>query len=264
MGDKEKTPVFVIGSATYYPRLFESDIYKDLNMIYLDHRGFSNPRYENKYELDYIVEDIESIRRALDLDEMFLLGHSGHGFMAMAYAKKYPEHVLGLILSNLAPTNNKERQDLSIQYFEENAKQDRKDYFYEQISLLERDIEKEPEKRFSWMNIRMQAHSFYDYKFDGAYLWDDVYNNMDALDYLWGEAFAVYDTESFIKNTEKPVLLLLSEYDYLVSPPSLWDSIIKDTSVKMQLFSKSGHNPMLEEAKKYHKLIKQFIEKGSN
>ena len=49
------------------------------------------------------------------------------------------------------------------------------------------------------MNIRMQPHSFYDYTYDGAYLWDDIYNNMDALDYLWGEAFAVFDTESFFK-----------------------------------------------------------------
>ncbi|MEG0568807.1 MAG: hypothetical protein RR543_00330, partial [Erysipelotrichales bacterium] len=81
---------------------------------------------------------------------------------------------LGLILSNLAPINTQERQDGSIEYFKATASKDRKEFFYQEISKLAEDIEKEPSKRFSHMNIRMQAHSFYDFNYDGAYLWDDV------------------------------------------------------------------------------------------
>lgn len=61
-----------------------------------------------------VVEDIELIRQQLGIESMYVLGHSGHGFMAMAYAEKYGEHVEGIILSNLAPTNTQERQDASI------------------------------------------------------------------------------------------------------------------------------------------------------
>ncbi|WZU02590.1 alpha/beta hydrolase [Erysipelothrix sp. D19-032] len=76
-----------------------------------DHRGFSKSVDDGApYNLDAIVEDIEAMRIILGIDTMHVLGHSGHGFMAMAYAKAYPDHVATLILSNLAPTNTAERQ----------------------------------------------------------------------------------------------------------------------------------------------------------
>lgn len=53
-----------------------------------------------------------------------------------------------------------------------------KNYFYGEIAKLANDIEADPKNRFSYMNIRMQAHSFYDNQFDGAYLWDGEENNM--------------------------------------------------------------------------------------
>lgn len=121
------------------------------------------------------------------------------------------------------------------------------------------DIEADPNHRFSHMNIRMQAHSFYDYQFNGAYLWDGVANNMPALDYLWGEAFAMFDTESFLRNWEKPVILLLSDYDYLVAPTSLWNDIAKENDIKIVKFVKSGHNPMLEEPQTYFEALIKFV-----
>lgn len=109
------------------------------------------------------------------------------------------------------------------------------------------------------MNIRMQAHSFYDYQFNGAYLWDGVANNMPALDHLWGEAFAMFDTESFIRNWEKPVILLLSDYDYLVAPTNLWNDIAKENDIKIVKFAKSGHNPMSEEPQAYFEALIKFV-----
>lgn len=259
-GDTNEPPIMVIGSPIYYPKLFNNEIYKDLNLIFISHIGFTEIAPEkSKHTLQDVVNDIEQIRQKANLESMYLLGHSGHGFMAMAYAEAYPERVNGVILSNLAPTNKKERQDLSIAYFEETASKERKDYFYQEIAKLEDDIKKAPEKRFSSMNIRMQAHGFYDYTYDGAYLWDDLPNNMPALDFLWGEAFAVYDTEHFFKQWQKPVILLLSDYDYLVAPTNLWDDISNTYHVPVIKFDKSGHNPMLEEPQKYHQALKDFI-----
>lgn len=259
-GDRTKPPIMVIGSAVYYLRLFENNIFKKLNLIFIDHRGFSIAENANaSYLLDDVVEDIEAIRRQLGIDELYLLGHSGHGFMAMAYAKKYEQHVLGLILSNLAPNNTQERQDGSIQYFEETASAERKTYFYQEIAKLDAVIKNDPANRFSHMNIHMQAHSFYDFTFDGAYLWEGVHNNMPALDYLWGEAFAIFDTTEFLKQWKKPTLLLLSEFDYLVAPTDLWQTIVETNQIAVIKFERSGHNPMLEEPKAYFEVLQKFI-----
>lgn len=265
MGNLTIPPIIVIGSAIYYPRLFQNPIFETLNLIFIDHRGFSqstNP--DAGFELSDIVEDIEAIRRELKIEKAYFLGHSGHGFMAMAYAEKYPEHVVGIILSNLAPTNTQARQDGSIAHFETTASDERKQYFYQEIAKLESDISKDPAHRFTHINVRMQAHSFYQYDYDGAYLWDDVVNNMPALDYLWGVAFAKFDTKAFIDNCKMPIMLLLSEYDYLVSPTTLWDSVLDNSKIEPIIFHKSGHNPMLEEPENYLQALQDFIQSSSS
>lgn len=257
-GNINESPILVIGSSKYYPKLFNNDIYKKLNLIYVDHRGFLKPQKHNNFSLEDIVSDIEAVRKYYKIKKFYLLGHSGHGFMAMSYAQKYPNHVKGLILSNLAPTNTEERQQNSIKYFEKYADEDRKAYFNNEIKKLSSDIEKDPSNRFSHMNIRMQAQSFFDFKFDGSYLWKDVFNNLEALDYLWGKSFAKFDTNEFFKSFNKPILLLLSDYDFLVAPTNLWDPIILNTNVQLFKFQKSGHNPMLEEPIKYFELLSNF------
>jgi proline iminopeptidase len=49
------------------------------------------------------VEEVEQVRQALGLgrDNFFLLGHSWGGILAMEYALKYPQHLKGLVISNM-------------------------------------------------------------------------------------------------------------------------------------------------------------------
>ncbi len=106
-------PILVVGSSLYYPRLFSEDLYEAFQFIFLDHRGFVKPPRTlepDDYILDKILDDIEMARRALGLTDFIVLGHSGHAFMALEYAKKYPDHVQKVILLNSAPTNSEERQ----------------------------------------------------------------------------------------------------------------------------------------------------------
>ncbi len=113
---KDKPAIMVIGSTIYYPRLFKDENFGNLNLIFIDHRGFLKAHKEITYDLNSVNSDIEAIREDLELDEFYILGHSGHKFMAMCYAEQYPEHILGLILSKLAPNNTKKRQEMSIEY----------------------------------------------------------------------------------------------------------------------------------------------------
>lgn len=49
------------------------------------------------------VEEVEQVRQALklDQDDFYLLGHSWGGILAMEYALKYPQHLKGLVISNM-------------------------------------------------------------------------------------------------------------------------------------------------------------------
>jgi proline iminopeptidase len=261
-------PILVVGSSIYYPRLFSEQLYTSFQLIFLDHRGFVKPprTLEPKdYALDKVLDDIEKARQTLGLEDFIILGHSGHAFMALEYAKKYPEHVRKVVLLNTAPTNSPERQQQSIAFFNETASPDRKRQFEADIALLEGDIQREPERRFAHMCIRMGAHSFYDYAYDAAWMWEGVFTSMPVIDHLWGEAFAQLNLIDSLKGVALPVFLGLGRYDYLVSPVSLWDAVDgSQEHVKKVIFEKSGHNPMFEEPELFNAILTDWIHETDN
>ncbi|MEK3850428.1 alpha/beta hydrolase [Paenibacillus peoriae] len=256
-------PILVIGSSVYYPRLFSDHLYKKFQFIFLDHRGFAKPTRALKpedYTLDKVINDIETARQCLHLNEFIILGHSGHAFMALEYAKQYPDYVQKVVLLNSAPTNSQERQRQSASFFYETASPERKERFEKDIVLLEEDIKRDPDRRFVHMCIRMGAQSFYDYAYDAAYTWNDVYTNMPIIDYLWGEAFGNMNLIQSLADIHKPVFIGLGRYDYLVAPVSLWDRV-DDTyeNVKKVIFEHSGHNPMFEEPHYFDQTLAKWI-----
>lgn len=210
-------PILVIGSSVYYPRLFSDHLYKKFQFIFLDHRGFAKPARALKpedYTLDKVINDIETARQCLHLNEFIILGHSGHAFMALEYAKQYPDYVQKVVLLNSAPTNSQERQRQSSSFFYETASPERKERFEKDIVLLEEDIKRDPDRRFVHMCIRMGAQTFYDYAYDAAYMWKDVYTNMPIIDYLWGEAFGNMNLIQSLADIHKPVYIGLGRYDF--------------------------------------------------
>ncbi|MGR6130276.1 alpha/beta fold hydrolase [Paenibacillus sp. SER-28] len=256
-------PILVIGSSVYYPRLFSDHLYKKFQFIFLDHRGFAKLTRALKpedYTLDKVINDIETARQCLHLNEFIILGHSGHAFMALEYAKQYPDYVQKVVLLNSAPTNSQERQRQSFSFFNETASSERKERFEKDIVLLEEDIKRDPDRRFVHMCIRMGAQSFYDYAYDAAYTWNDVYTNMPIIDYLWGEVFGNMNLIQSLADIHKSVFIGLGRYDYLVAPVSLWDRV-DDTyeNVKKVVFEYSGHNPMFEEPHCFHQTLAEWI-----
>ncbi len=56
----------------------------------------SNPAL---FTLDHNVEEVEGIRRSLELGRVHLMGSSYGGMLALAYAVKYQQHLRGLVIS---------------------------------------------------------------------------------------------------------------------------------------------------------------------
>ncbi|QBD76093.1 alpha/beta hydrolase [Ktedonosporobacter rubrisoli] len=258
------TPVLIIGSTIYYPRLFSAALREKLQLIFIDHRGFATAPAAYKpedYTLERILDDTEAIRELLGLDKFVMLGHSGHAFLALEYAKKYPAHVQKVALFNSAPTNNQERQKQSIAYFLSAAEPERKKKFEQDIALLQEDIKRDPARRFVHMLIRMGPQSFYDYHIDAAPMWEGVTTNMPIIDYLWGKAFAQLDLRKSLASFDKSVLLGLGQHDYLVGPVDLWAGIENEAKqVKKVIFARSGHNPMYEEPELFDRTLFEWIE----
>ena len=48
-------------------------------------------------------DDVEQIRKALDIPKICVLGHSIHGNLALEYARKYPQHTSHVIVIGAPP-----------------------------------------------------------------------------------------------------------------------------------------------------------------
>lgn len=77
------------------------------------------------FDLDVLLDDIEAIRRQFSLNDFVIVGHSGHAFLAIEYAKKYPRFVKGVVMTGCGPSNSDERLKASVEYFERTASTER-------------------------------------------------------------------------------------------------------------------------------------------
>ena len=256
-------PTIVIGSSIYYPRVFSPNLRKYLRLIFMDHRGFTPTQgmlETSKFELSVIIEDIESLRKTLNLERIAIIGHSGHGFMALEYAKKYPDHVSHVVLIGMGPNNSAKSQAEADQYFQDSVCDERKAILEENLKLLPAEIEAAPDQRFITFCLRLGARSWYDYQFDASPLWKDVNVNMQIIDYLWGNVFRDIDITKGLQSFDKPIFLGLGQFDYLVAPFYTWNSIRqKFKKLTVRLFEQSSHTPQFEEPNKFDKELLEWL-----
>lgn len=98
---------------SYLPKAgIEYYYYDQLGSHYSD-----QPNDTSLWNIDRFVEEVEQVRKALDLDKdnFYLLGHSWGGILATEYALKYQDNLKGLIISNMmssVPAYNKYAEEV--------------------------------------------------------------------------------------------------------------------------------------------------------
>ncbi|MBC7390624.1 MAG: proline iminopeptidase-family hydrolase [Opitutaceae bacterium] len=111
IGHNPKVKVLLLnggpGATHEYFECFENFLPAEgIEFIYYDQLGCGNsdnPNDTSLWELARYVEELEQVRKALNLnkDNCYLLGHSWGGILAMEYALKYQTNIKGLIISNM-------------------------------------------------------------------------------------------------------------------------------------------------------------------
>lgn len=257
------SPALVIGSSIYYPRTFSQNLRKHLQLIFVDHRGFV-PSPEDidvsSFTLETLVNDIEKIRQRLNIEKIILIGHSGHAYMAQAYAKKYPQHVTHLVLIAAGPDQSPTSHAAAEQYFADSVCNERKAYLQEQLKDLPAALAADPDQRFITFCLKLGARSWFDYHFDATPLWKGVYTNMPIIDRFWGEIFRDIDITNDIDKLSMPVILMLGRYDYLVAPFFTWKPLrAKFKELTVRVFEQSGHTPQLEQPEDFDRELLEFL-----
>jgi proline iminopeptidase len=75
-----------------------------IEFYYYDHLDSTNsdrPGDPKLWSVERFRDEVEAVRRGLGLEQFYLLGASWGGLLAIEYALAYPQHLKGLIISNM-------------------------------------------------------------------------------------------------------------------------------------------------------------------
>ena len=255
----------VIGPQRYYRRVFSEGLRNHLELIFVDHRGVG-PAPETiddaSFELDTIVDDIERVRKRVGREPVVVIGHSGQSFMALEYAKKYPEAVSHVVMIAISPDLGPENRAAAARYWDESVSPERKARLAANRAQVgdEALAELPFSERFVRRYLREAPRIWFDPTFDAAALWEGIRINA-VTEHIWGQVFTQIEIGKGLERFDRPVLLALGRYDYLVAPPSSWDVLRpKFRDLTVRVFERSGHTPPLEEPERFDAALLEWIE----
>jgi len=114
VGNNPKIKVLLLhggpGATHEYFECFDSFFPKEgFEYYYYDQLGSANsdnPKDSSLWNIDRFVEEVETVRKALNMDatNFILLGHSWGGILATEYALKYQRNLKALVISNMVPS----------------------------------------------------------------------------------------------------------------------------------------------------------------
>ncbi|MEN2976520.1 alpha/beta hydrolase (plasmid) [Tistrella bauzanensis] len=243
--------LLVIGSALYYARSFPATLRQKMQLVFVDHRGFAPGNHATDpaaYALDRLLGDVEAVRLRLGLGQVAVFGHSGHGFLALEYAKAYPDAVTHVVMACLSPDYSVAAHEAGERHFAETACPHRKALLAANLARLPAAIADDPSRAFISYCLLTGPKAWFDPTFDAARLWAGVETNMAMFDHVWGTVFRDIDITRGLDRLAVPVLLMLGRHDYLVPPAWLWE-VVRDrfADLTIRVFEHSAHAPFFEE-----------------
>jgi len=254
----------VVVNGSHYQRVFSKDLRRRLKLIFVDFRHSSESEAAAKLDditLDTLLDDIDQVRKALGFDRVAVMGHSLPSLIALEYARKYPEHTSHLILIGSAPSLISPKETEA--FWQSDASEARKLADKRNLErITDEDLKKAPPgQAWKLQFVRSGAHYWYDPSYDASWMLEGIALNMNLMPRVF-RFFKDYDFGKRAPRTTTPVFLAVGRYDYLV-PYNTWDGR-KDSfpNLSYNLFEKSGHYPMFDEAALFEKKLIEWMKRN--
>lgn len=204
-----------------------------------------------------IVNDIEQIRKHLDIDQWIVFGQSFGGMVAAAYAHSYPERIHSLIFSSSAGLNLDFLQEFETQLHKQltTSQIDSMRQLYTAIEQGDTTIETLQE----YSEILAKA---YVYNKDNS---STIAKRLLQVDYdihsliMEDLQQKKFDLSSSFRKFTKPVLILQGLHDVISKKTATKISQAFPTS-QLILFDQCGHYPWIDVPNQFWSHIEQFLQ----
>jgi proline iminopeptidase len=234
-------------------------------LIFFDQRGCGKSSIHvdsTAMTLDALVEDIDRIRDAYNLNTMNLMGHSWGGLLAMLYAIKHGDRLNSLILVNSTPPTSELRSASFKIIGQRTSRED---------SIAEASLVQTPEfKRRDPAAMQKYFRLLFRGSFRDRHMADELtltfgpdYGTRSKLvQYLAKDPqLQSYDVLGRLETITCPVLIIGSDYDLV--PPEANERIHSHIEGSRYVVMKNcGHFPFIEAPAQFFPAIRDFLERA--
>lgn len=243
-------------------------------LVFIDERGSGrSQKLENpaSYTVENMVEDVEAVRKSLNLGKISLLGHSYGGVLAQAYALKYQQNLSHLILcSTFHSTSRMNEVFRKIMDKMEPELRERIEKM-EKDGLFGHGRDYEKNRYTAEYMVAAWGEGYFPYLYqnrpDPNY--DPIANGVTSWDLyreMWG-SHGEFIIDGNLKSAEYgdklstlkvPTLITAGDNDEC--DPSLSKEMNeKIPGSKLVIFPKSGHMTMVDQTDMFNKVVDEFI-----
>jgi proline iminopeptidase len=271
IGSGEPFVVLHGGPGMWHDELFPffDDLASDHQMVFYDQRGNGKSSMDHitqdNFTVDWLVSDLEELRKAWRFDRISIVGHSWGGLLAMYYATEHPDRVTRLILIDPAPVNTDlliESYKALIDRFAENE-WNHLEELYDSDAYLAGDPAPHNEAMRLSEGATFHVAEAREKYFDLVVFDAVTARNMVAIS---GPARAMklnVTVQEKLKDINCPTLIIHGEEDFIVAgAPELVHDLIPDS--ELATIRESGHYPFIEQPKVFSETLRRFVNKTSS
>lgn len=201
------------------------------------------------------VETLEHAREACACERVGLLGTSIWGLLAVAYARRFPEHSSFVVLVG-TPPHAAGLEDAQRAHWESTASAELKELLERRLAELEGSGGEETVAA----NARAWAPmGWFDPHFDPSELLEGIEVDHERTN-ATVRSFAAISLPAVLPRLECPVLRIHGAHDYIVPAPLWEDHRALGGNVTAKLFERSGHHPAYEEAERFERELLEWID----
>ncbi len=235
---------------------------RHLTVIYYEQRGSgrSGAPEDNEYSIEWLIDDLEQLRKSFKLDHLSLLGYSFGAELALRYANAYSKHINKLILQ--APSPGEVRNQSFIQSYgfarqTQGELQNRindivksKGEIREQVEDIWNQVDQETVDRLLFEDQDIAKRNREYWKESGLVNTGKLAEAIESRDSIFQ-----LDLERMTIST----LILCGLHDRNTGLLVSRDLAKKIPNAHLEIFHKSAHFPDLEEPEKYNDVVCEFM-----
>lgn len=196
------------------------------------------------HSMGFLADIVSQLLDKLDIPSATLIGHSMGGYVALAFAEKYPEKLEGLALFHSTPDADTEEKKENRKREIEIVKSGRKE-------MLARSL---PAKRYAPENRKRMEEEI------EADMLQVMLTEDEGIVALLNGMAERKDQNEMLRNLKVPQLFIFGRYDELISPEKAEEVMVKNPQAKVVWLEHSGHMGFLEEPEESLKIIREFVD----